>query len=71
MRDDHRWLRLSGVDQLAQASVIRLDVRLSRGNTLALEPELPEVESELALLRKLVLVRLFRRKAAARITASK
>ena len=54
MRDDHRRFRLSGMDQLAQASVIGLDVRLSGGNALPLDPEIAEVESELAFLGELV-----------------
>src|SRR5450830_1910718 len=54
MRDDHRRFRLSGMDQLAQASVIGLDVRLSGGNALHLDPEIAEVESELAFLGELV-----------------
>src|SRR5579872_386353 len=54
MRDDHRRLRLAGLDQLAQVTIVGLDVRLPGAHAQSLAPEFAEVEGDLTLARKLI-----------------
>src|SRR3954467_4504735 len=55
MAHDERRLGLARGDQVAQLPVVLLDRRLTAADVLALEPEHPVVEGELALLRQLVI----------------
>src|SRR5664279_5448082 len=54
MRDDPRWLGAISMDEVAQITVVGLDVRLAGRDALALDPEEAEVEHDLTFLRQLV-----------------
>src|ERR1017187_8305880 len=54
MRDDPRRLGATGVDKIAQITVVGFDVRLAGPDALALDPEEAEVEHDLTFLRQLV-----------------
>src|SRR5438128_910052 len=54
MRNYERWLGLAHVDEVAQMTVVGLDVGLTRSDTLAFEPRETPIEYDLPLLAKLV-----------------
>lgn len=54
VRDDDRGLCLAEVDEVSQPAVVGLYVALSGAELLSLEPELAEVEGDLAVLGEFV-----------------
>src|SRR2546421_6085138 len=54
MRNYERWPGLAHVDEVAQVTVVGLDVGLTRSDALAFEPREPPIEYDLPLLAQLV-----------------